>query len=359
VPTSPRDVTDLDPTLLDRLLAGHASDAEVARLDLWLSASPELRAQIDELRHALAESPKIEPRSLSELRFRAAAIRRLADDHHSTRVRAIGRWPATGVSQASTNWRSAPAALAAVAVVAVVAMVGASLWRFGVPQQRPPQQFREFTTTAGNRASVVLRDGTRLVLGPATRVRVPAEFGLQTRTVDLDGEAYFAVVHDARLPFTVRAGNAITTDVGTMFDVRAYVSDPAVRVAVAEGSVVVRSTSALRSDAEPSSLTVGDVAVVSATGAPRVTHHADVASLTAWRDGQLVFRRTPLAEALVELSRWYGVTISAPGIETRQITATVDQRTVTAALDMLAPAVGARYSLAGDAIVLTPLSVHP
>ena len=60
-----------------------------------------------------------------------------------------------------------------------------------------------------------------------------------TREVELEGEAYFAVVHDAARPFAVRAHGAVATDVGTAFDVRAYPEDAGARIAVTEGAVAV------------------------------------------------------------------------------------------------------------------------
>ena len=94
--------------------------------------------------------------------------------------------------------------------------------------------------------AVTLRDGTRLVLWPASRLRIPSDFGLRTRSVELQGEAYFAVVHDASHPFVVTAHGVVTRDVGTAFDIRAYADDPGVRVAVAEGEVAVNAYLPLR-----------------------------------------------------------------------------------------------------------------
>ncbi len=56
----------------------------------------------------------------------------------------------------------------------------------------------------------------------------------------LEGEGYFEVTHDARRPFRVHAGDALTEDLGTRFVVRAYPELAAVDVAVAEGVVSLR-----------------------------------------------------------------------------------------------------------------------
>ena len=59
--------------------------------------------------------------------------------------------------------------------------------------------------------------------------------GEHDRTVELEGEAEFDVVHDPMRPFRVQAGRALVVDIGTRFDVRLYATDRSARVAVAEG----------------------------------------------------------------------------------------------------------------------------
>ena len=57
------------------------------------------------------------------------------------------------------------------------------------------------------------------------------------RELQLDGQAYFTVVHDARRSFVMHAAGSRVTDIGTAFVVRAYGEDAEVKVVVAEGSV--------------------------------------------------------------------------------------------------------------------------
>ncbi len=55
--------------------------------------------------------------------------------------------------------------------------------------------------------------------------------------MDLQGQAYFVVTHDAAHPFVVRTDRLIVRDLGTRFVVRAYPGDSAQNVVVAEGLV--------------------------------------------------------------------------------------------------------------------------
>ena len=65
----------------------------------------------------------------------------------------------------------------------------------------------------------MLADGSRVVLGPDSRLTVPADFGSGARAVELEGDGYFDVRHDAAKPFAVRVGQALVEDVGTTFRV--------------------------------------------------------------------------------------------------------------------------------------------
>ena len=74
---------------------------------------------------------------------------------------------------------------------------------------------KEFATSIGARDSVVLADGSRVILGPASHIVV------RGREVELTtGEAFFVVVHNEKRPFTVRVGGAVIRDIGTEFSVR-------------------------------------------------------------------------------------------------------------------------------------------
>src|SRR4029078_6001494 len=95
---------------------------------------------------------------------------------------------------------------------------------------------KTFATANGQRDSVRLDDGTRVVLAPESRLTVAMGYGDKVREVELTGEAYFDVHHDAARPFVVHAGGADIRDLGTTFTVRST-ADQGVRVAVTSGSV--------------------------------------------------------------------------------------------------------------------------
>jgi ferric-dicitrate binding protein FerR (iron transport regulator) len=201
--------------------------------------------------------------------------------------------------------------------------------------------------------SLTLPDGTRLRVAPGSRLFVDGDYGRGTRTVRLEGQAYFEVTHDDTRPFRVRAGNTVAWDLGTKFAVRAYADEP-VRVAVEEGSVAIPQ--ALKTPLRP-----GDLATIDSAGRGTVEHGTDLARYTAWARDTLEFRDTPMAEAVRDLARWYGanVRLADSAHARRHITATIAESTIDAALGLVAPAVGARYERLGQAFVLRAAGPSP
>ncbi len=331
---------------LDRYLAGTASPEEAQAVRGWLVEDPTHQAAVVAMRRAgmpaeLADRDWQAPVAWGVLSSRLRGADTLAPGLRTPSVRPA-LWPpgVRGGGRANrVHW--------IVAASVVVIAIGAVSWRT-VTVPSAPQVVREFATPAGSRSIVTLRDGTRLVLGPATRLRVPADFARHRRTVELEGEAYFAVVHDDRRPFAVRAGNAIVTDVGTEFAVQAYGGDPAVRVAVAGGQVCLGPTSRCNRP-----LRVGDVATIGATGLA-IAHNANVAALTAWTQGRLVFDGMPLRDVVRELGRAFDVqiTIADSTLATYQVSGAFDNETLDQVLDDITDVMGGRYERVGRTVVI-------
>ena len=64
----------------------------------------------------------------------------------------------------------------------------------------------------GQRVSLTLQDGTSVWLNAGTTLRYPALFTGRERRVEIEGEARFEVVHDAKHPFIVRTCLLYTSD---------------------------------------------------------------------------------------------------------------------------------------------------
>jgi transmembrane sensor len=248
------------------------------------------------------------------------------------------------------KWR-APV-LAAVAVLCALVAVS---YRGRLTESTSAQHV--YTTISGQRTTVQLADGSRVTLAPETQLAVPVTFGQSTRAVTLVGEAYFDVKNADGAPFIVRTGTVVTRVLGTMFDVKRYARDTAVRVVVTSGKV--QAAAERGRTTHPVTLTSGMIGHVSDSIAT-VTTVANPSAYTSWTQGRLDFRGVSVAEMLPELERWYGVrfALSDSSLSAVRVSASFDFDQTADALDFLKSLLSVRmtFDRHGDTTVVT---LHP
>jgi ferric-dicitrate binding protein FerR (iron transport regulator) len=158
--------------------------------------------------------------------------------------------------------------------------------------------YNTLSTPRGGQFRITLPDGTEVWLNAASSLRYPVAFTGKQREVTLTGEAYFEVVHNENMPFSVHAGGMDIKDVGTHFNVMAYNDEVAVKTTLIEGAVNI-------SDGKKNFLLKpGQQAVDMAI------QEADVDEAIAWKNGEFSFHHTSIYEVMRQLSRWYNVDVN-------------------------------------------------
>lgn len=157
----------------------------------------------------------------------------------------------------------------------------------------------------GGRYAITLPDGTRVWLNADSRLTYPAGFHGDRREVELSGEAYFEVAHDASRPFVVRVRDARVKVLGTRFNIRAYGTRP-LETTLVEGVVAFNRGGASRV------LKPGEQAVAGTDGALAVVK-ANLERVMAWHEGYFYFEDTPIQDIMEELGRWYDAEIQYVG----------------------------------------------
>jgi transmembrane sensor len=155
-----------------------------------------------------------------------------------------------------------------------------------------------FDTGAGEQRTATLDDGSRIALNTDSHVTVAFDRGKRQVTLDR-GEALFEVAHDTARPFIVIAGEERIKALGTSFVVRRDAER--VRVTLLRGKVEVT-----RAGERPQLLAVlapGERVSAAPQAAPILDRPA-LDAVTAWRRGELLFRDTPLSEAVAEVNRY-------------------------------------------------------
>jgi len=151
-----------------------------------------------------------------------------------------------------------------------------------------------YATAQGKRNVVTLEDGSRIDLNTATRLSV--RITPFRREVALEqGEALFDVAHETLRPFSVQAGGLRIRDIGTRFNV--YKKPAETLVDVLEGAVELGGERLMQ----------GYRRRYDGNGVLSVRESSDADRAGAWKDGRLVFKRTPLTEVVAELERYHPV----------------------------------------------------
>ncbi|MFL5574379.1 MAG: FecR family protein, partial [Gemmatimonadaceae bacterium] len=221
-------------------------------------------------------------------------------------------------------------------------------------------ELREFATARGQRATIRLVDGTRVELGYASRLRVAAFApAAGRREMYLEGEAVFDVVHDPARPFVVHAGNAVTEDLGTVFGVRAYPGDAAVRVLVVSGEVALRPRlPAPGADSTSAVLGGGQLGRLDARGRVEVESGVDTTEYLGWLSGHVSFHDAPLSEVAAELARRFDVTVTIadPRVAARRVTVEMPGGSLTQILDAVTTPIALhhRRDAASGTVVIEP-----
>jgi len=92
---------------------------------------------------------------------------------------------------------------------------------------------------AGQRVELTLSDGTKVWLNSLTTFIFPTQFTETTRDVYLDGEGYFEVTKDAGKQFKVNTQDHIVKVLGTEFNVFAYSKNNSFETALINGAVEI------------------------------------------------------------------------------------------------------------------------
>jgi transmembrane sensor len=212
------------------------------------------------------------------------------------------------------------------AAAAVVLSIGAACLGYGLLTGG------QYATQVGVVTSVPLADGSSMILNTASKVRV--DLNPQERRVDLTrGEAYFDVVKDPERPFVVTAGDKRITAIGTAFSVKRENGE--LRVVVTEGKVLLqyidapkatqhlsagtgerRGVREITQSTSPSSQSrgiEGEVLLLAAGTIARTQKDTVLVQkatpplteeVLSWRTGYLMFRDTPLQEAIEQFNQY-------------------------------------------------------
>lgn len=294
--------------LIRRFLSGEdCSSEEVDRVSRYLVDNPEILKEYLESDWEGADNIMPLPSDQS-----ADMLHQISGQvfGRSARIRHIGRygigWAAAaililiaGIGLLRLHQRSGNSGAGLVAKAVSLPLTPKDSWKTQMNNTKFPKR-------------VLLPDGSVVSLFAQGCIRYKEPFINSNREISLKGQAHFDVVKDAAHPFVVKAGNTVTTVLGTSFNV--LENENGVTVKLYNGKVSVRATDKdfilspgeqMKYQADNGLVSVAAIREGSAADAGEAAARA--AAMV--NIGTLVFANTALPEVMEKLSRRYHVPI--------------------------------------------------
>lgn len=263
----------MDEKVLDKYIRGEATQEERNQVVEWMDADKEHVREVMALRRlhdiSLMNQPLTEP---------------VAEKETDNPKEQQGKWRKIGIE------------------LLKVAAVVLALVLFQFLNRTENAGYQTLYVPSGQRAELTLPDGTKVWLNSHTRLVYPLSFGKE-RAVELDGEAYFTVVHNEQ-PFTVKAGSLNVEVLGTEFNVKAYSASSVQKVDLLKGSV--------RLDGEAlggKSLSMVPKESVCITGGKLARSRIDDYDYFKWKEGLICFHNESVGSIIKKLELYYDIRI--------------------------------------------------
>jgi len=312
-----------DPvTLLPKVVAGEALPEEIRKVTEWIAESPSHKKEYDDF----------------------VRIWNMTEQAVSSDVLDVdGEWDKlenTLFGKRLLPWKR-------ILQVAALVVLVSSLAFFALKQGSR----RSIAAGAAQITETVLPDGSTLYLNAGSKITYRKDFGRLHRQLRLQGEAYFEVKKNARLPFVVAAGGALVEVTGTRFNVRAYRHADRISVTVTEGTVRL---SEARTPANQTPVQAGETGWFVPEN--RSISHAPTLNpnTLSWKTGILDFRDTPLPEVIAVLANTYHRSFDlSPALNRCTVTVRFDHRSLEEVLSVLQSTLGLEVREDGKHIVIS------
>lgn len=256
----------MDKEILQKFFAGNATFEEEKRIREWLNLSATNRERF------------MQERKAYDLLLLAPAVQQ---------------------TRYQTKWYISPWISGTVAAVTILLIISGLFWMI---RQDATLQYNTIIVPPGQRINLILSDNTNLWLNANTTFSYPTRFNRKSRTVFLNGEAYFDVSPNEKVPFIVKSELGEVQVTGTSFNVDAYSATQRFETSLFEGGVDI-----YHNEKKIASLKPNETA--------RLENNQLVVEAIAdrekflWRDGLIAFNHKRLEEILYSLEKYFDVEI--------------------------------------------------
>ncbi len=224
----------------------------------------------------------------------------------------------------------------------------------------PSLTWQNFVNTTNLTQVIVLPDSSKVAIEPESKLKFSSVFNKTKREVYLEGEAFFQVTHNAKVPFFVHANEVTTKVLGTSFIIKAIKYEREITVVVKTGKVSVFTSPKKEED----SLAVKEIIL---TPNQQITYDKEEKEIskTLVKKPQAIlpeeevrrmrFEEAPVTEIFKALEKLYGVEIDFDEalFSTCRLTTVISKDDLYGRLDIICNVIGTSYTLHEDRIVIS------
>ena len=161
--------------------------------------------------------------------------------------------------------------------------------------------------------SVQLSDGTTVQIGPGSTLTYPSSFTGKTRTVRLNGQAFFDVAKNPSCPFIVETSDLSVQALGTAFELFSYARDNRSEVILLNGKVKIGVDDPQTKQAAFYLLDPNEKLMIDKQNNKVTKWNVDADKYTAWRKQWIIsFENEKLSMIIPRLEQWFGQQIMCP-----------------------------------------------
>lgn len=277
-------------TKLFQYFENSLSEQERAQVEAWIDSSQENRKTAQSLYLLCYANDSL--RVMESVDSKAALRKVLSRDAHSRRRRLWNR-------------------ISHIAAMLFIPVASVALWHLSTRKEieepiEQAVQYVEMRTLSGMVSCVTLPDSSKVWLNSNSYLKYPVRFE-EERCVELVGEGYFDVTKDPERKFLVKTEAMVVEVLGTEFNVDAHDrSGRDIRTTLVEGSI---NLSFNGNDNREHLVSVRPGQMVSLDPATRDwrIQRVDTSSTGSWKEGRIIFDKTPFREALRMIENRFNV----------------------------------------------------
>jgi transmembrane sensor len=224
----------------------------------------------------------------------------------------------------------------------------------------PTLTWKNIVNTTNLTQVIALPDSSKVAIEPESKLKFSSAFNKAKREVYLEGEAFFQVTHNARVPFFVHANEVTTKVLGTSFIIKAIKHEREITVVVKTGKVSVFTTP----KKEEKSLAAREIILTpnqqiiydkKEKEISKVLVKKPLAILPEEEIKRMRFEEATVTEIFKALEKVYGVEIDFDEalFSTCRLTTVISKDDLYGRLDIICNVIGTSYTLHEDRIVIS------